>query len=51
MTTVRWKLIQLAGRIVHHAGQIVLKLLVEADLVELIHGIRCCCYEESLAAT
>lgn len=51
MTTVRWKLIQLAGRIIHHAGQIVLRLIVEADLLALIQGIRQCCYEESIAAT
>ena len=51
MTTVRWKLIQIAGRIVHHAGQIALKLAVEADLLAVVHGIRRRCYEESLAAT
>jgi hypothetical protein len=48
MATFRWKLIQIAGRIVHHAGQIVLKLKVETDLLALIEGIRQRCYEESL---
>ena len=51
MATFRWKLIQIAGRIVHHAGQIVLKLKVETDLLLLIQNIRRRCYEEHLAAT
>lgn len=48
ITTFRWKLVQLAGRIVRHAGQIVLKLAVEADLLKLVHGIRRRCHELSL---
>jgi Transposase DDE domain group 1 len=51
MTTVRWKLIQIAGRIVHHAGQVMLKLVVETQTFDLVRGIRRRCYEESLAAT
>ncbi len=51
IATFRWKLIQIAGRIVHHAGQIVLKLRVETDLLGLIQGIRQRCYEESLVTT
>ena len=51
MVTVRWKLIQIAGRIVHHAGQIVLKLMLETDLLLLIQSIRQRCYAESLAVT
>lgn len=47
MTTFRWKLIQIAGRIVRHAGQVILKLVVEADLLVLVQGIRRRCYEES----
>jgi hypothetical protein len=50
ITTLRWKLVQIAGRIVRHAGQVVLKLAVEADLLALVNGIRLRCYEESLAA-
>ena len=50
ITTLRWKLVQIAGRIVRHAGQVVLKLAVEADLLALVCGIRLRCYEESLAA-
>jgi len=48
MATFRWKLIQIAGRIVHHAGQLILKLKVEADLLALVQGIRRRCYETSL---
>jgi hypothetical protein len=51
IATFRWKLIQIAGRIVYHAGQIVLKLRVETDLLALIQGIRQRCSEESLAGT
>lgn len=49
IATFRWKLVQIAGRIVHHAGQVVLKLAVEADLLNMVQGIRRRCYEESLA--
>lgn len=48
ITTFRWKLVQIAGRIVHHAGQVVLKLAAGTDLLALAHGIRRRCYEESL---
>lgn len=51
IATLRWKLIQTAGRIVRHAGRVVLKLAVEADLLVLVHGIRRQCYEESMAVT
>lgn len=51
ISTFRWKLVQIAGRIVRHAGQVVLKLAVEADLLTLVNGIRRRCYEESVAAT
>jgi hypothetical protein len=51
MATFRWKLVQIAGRIVHHAGRIILKLKAETDLLMLIQGIRQRCYEESLATT
>jgi hypothetical protein len=50
ITTFRWKLVQIAGRIVRHAGQVVLKLAVEADMIALVCGIRRRCYAESLAA-
>lgn len=48
MTTFRWKLVQIAGRIVRHAGRVILKLAVEADLLVLVQGIRRRCYEASL---
>jgi hypothetical protein len=48
ITTFRWKLVQIAGRIVYHAGQVVLKLAAGTDLLALAHGIRRRCYEESL---
>lgn len=51
MTTVRWKLVQIAGRIVHHAGKMVLRLVVEAQMFDLLCGIRRRCHAESLAAT
>jgi hypothetical protein len=51
IASVRWKLVQIAGRIIHHAGQIVLKLMVETDMLVLIRSIRQRCYEECLAAT
>jgi hypothetical protein len=50
IATFRWKLVQIAGRIVRHAGQVVLKLAVEADLLLLVNGIRRRCYEESMIA-
>ncbi|NOS80011.1 MAG: IS1380 family transposase [Nitrospira sp.] len=31
IATVRWKLVQVAGRIVHHAGRVVVHLVLEAD--------------------
>jgi hypothetical protein len=48
IATFRWKLVQIAGRIVHHAGRVILKLAVEADLLAIVRGIRRRCYEESL---
>lgn len=38
--TFRWKLIQVAGRIVHHAGQVFLKLAVDAKRLWLFEQIR-----------
>lgn len=45
ISTVRWKLIQLAGRIVRHAGRVILKLATDADKIDLIHALRQRCYE------
>jgi hypothetical protein len=51
IATFRWKFVQIAGRIVRHAGQVVLKLAAETDLLTLAHGIRRRCYEESLVTS
>ena len=49
IATVRWKLIQVAGRIIHHAGQVVLRLCVRAEELDLMIGVRQSCFEESMA--
>jgi len=49
MSTFRWKLVQIAGRIVHHAGRVILKLAVGKEKFELWERIRAGCYEISLA--
>lgn len=38
--TFRWKIVQVAGRIVKHAGNIILKLAVDIKKLELFRGIR-----------
>jgi len=48
MATFRWKLIQVAGRIVRHAGRVILKLVVDANELALFHRIRRQCFELSL---
>ena len=40
IATVRWKLVQVAGRIIRHAGQVSLKLVVDAETLALFRGIR-----------
>lgn len=40
IATVRWKLIQVAGRIIRHAGRVILKLVVDADTLTRFRGIR-----------
>jgi len=49
MATFRWKLIQIAGRIVRHAGKSILKLAVDDDKLKLFQNIRQQCYDVSLA--
>jgi hypothetical protein len=46
--TFRWKLVQVAGRIVTHAGETVLKLMVDLEKFELFKRIRQKCFELSL---
>ena len=46
--TLRWKMVQVAGRIVKHAGQVVLKLMTDLKKLELFRGIRKKSFELSL---
>lgn len=49
IATFRWKMIQAAGRIVKHAGSIILKLAADFEKLELFKGIRRNIFEMSLA--
>ncbi len=40
IATFRWKMVQVAGRIVKHAGGVVLKLRIDLEKLELFRGIR-----------
>ena len=44
IATLRWTLVQVAGRIIHHAGQVVLRLVVDAERLALFRGIRRQCW-------
>jgi len=46
--TFRWKLVQVAGRIVRHGGRVILKLAVEAHDLAFFQGIRQRCFELSV---
>jgi hypothetical protein len=48
IATFRWKMIQVAGRIVKHSGSIFLKLVVDIEKLELFKGIRESIFEMSL---
>jgi hypothetical protein len=48
IATFRWKIVQVAGRIVKHAGKTVLKLMMDLEKLELFKGIRRKCFELSL---
>jgi len=48
IATVRWKMVQVAGRIVKHGGQVVLKLMIDLEKLELFRGIRNRSFELSL---
>jgi hypothetical protein len=50
ITTFRWKMIQVAGRIVKHAGEVILKLAVDIEKLELFKGIRQRCFQLSLCS-
>jgi hypothetical protein len=47
IATFRWKMVQMAGRIVHHAGQVFLNLAADLKTLELFHQIRRRCFELS----
>ncbi|HXX35258.1 MAG TPA: IS1380 family transposase [Thermodesulfobacteriota bacterium] len=40
IATFRWKMVQVAGRIVKHAGGVVLKLMIDLEKLELFQGVR-----------
>lgn len=40
IATFRWKMVQVAGRIVKHAGEVVLKLMIDLEKLERFQGIR-----------
>jgi hypothetical protein len=40
IATLRWKMVQVAGRIVKHAGEVVLKLMIDLGKLELFQEIR-----------
>jgi len=48
VATFRWKMVQVAGRIVRHAGEVVLKLMIDLEKLELFKAIRGKCFELSL---
>jgi hypothetical protein len=48
IATFRWKMVQVAGRIVRHAGETVLKLMIDLKKLELFKGIRKKSFELSL---
>jgi Transposase DDE domain group 1 len=44
IATVRWKLVQVAGRILHHAGQVILRLVMDAEALACWRSIRQRCW-------
>jgi len=48
IATFRWKMVQVAGRIVRHAGEVVLKFMIDLGTLELFRGIRKKSFELSL---
>jgi hypothetical protein len=49
IATFRWKMIQVAGRIVKHAGSVTLKMAADIKKFELFQGIRRRIYEIGLS--
>ena len=50
IATFRWKVVQVAGRIVKHAGEMVLKLMIDLEKLELFRKIRGKSFELSLCS-
>ncbi len=48
ISTFRWKMVQVAGRIVRHAGETILKLMIDLEKLEFFKGIRRKSFELSL---
>ena len=48
IATFRWKMVQVAGRIVKHAGEMVLKLMIDLEKLDLFREIRKMSFELSL---
>jgi hypothetical protein len=49
IATIRWRLVQVAGRILRHAGRVVLRLVLEADMLAVWQDIRQRCWALSVA--
>jgi len=49
IATVRWKLVQVAGRILRHAGRVVLRLVLEAEALACWRTIRQRCWALGVA--
>lgn len=47
IATARWKLYQMAARLVYHAHQIIMKVATSLDKVHLFHRVRYRCLQES----
>jgi hypothetical protein len=40
IATIRWRLVQVAGRMLRHAGRVVLRLVLDAETLTVWHGMR-----------
>jgi hypothetical protein len=49
IATFRWKMIQVAGRIIRHAGSVILKLSTDIEKIKVFQGIRQRIYELSVS--
>jgi hypothetical protein len=49
IATVRWKLVQVAGRILRHAGQVVMRLVLDAEALACWRTIRQRCWALGVA--